>query len=174
MVEGGTFRNDLYYRLGVLNLDISPLRKRKSDIKILIQYFIEFFNSEYGFNISEIDSDVMDVLSKWAWPGNVRELRNVVERAVQVSDKKCIRTDDLPDYMVANWESASLQHPTGHNTNTLKNSKDGVEKKLLESALIFHNGNKSRAAKQLGISRALLYNLIKKYDLREQIHKQLQ
>ena len=174
MVEEGTFRNDLYYRLGVLNLDISPLKERKGDIQILVQYFIEFFNSEYGFNISEVNPNVMDILSKWAWPGNVRELRNAVERAVQVSDKRCIRADDLPDYMVANWESTSLQYPTWHRTNTLKNSKNGVEKKLLESALISNNWNKSRASKQLGISRALLYNLIKKYDLRGQVHKQLQ
>ena len=174
MVEEGTFRNDLYYRLGVLNLDISPLREKKCDIKILVKHFIEFFNSEYGFNISEIDPDVMDILSKWAWPGNVRELRNIVERAVQVSDKKCIRANNLPDYMVSNWESTSLQYPTGHNTTTLKNSKNGVEKKLLESALVSSNWNKTRAAKRLGISRALLYNLIKKYDLRGQIHRQLQ
>ena len=107
----------------------------------------------------------MKIFDSRPWPGNVRELRNVIERAVQVSDKKIIGTSDLPDYLLANYKLSSLQYPEKNNINILRTSKNRVEKKLLESALVSNNWNKSKTASQMGISRSLLYALIKKYGL---------
>ena len=167
MVEEGIFRSDLYYRLNILNLNLSPLRERRDDIEILTRRFLESFNEEYGFNISEIDPHVSEILSAWSWPGNVRELRNILERAVQVSDKKRIGPHDLPDYLISNWGHSAPQPPDKNNINVLKESRDGYEKKLVKSALISNNWNKSRTSKQIGISRSRLYSLIRKYDLQE-------
>jgi len=164
MVEEGTFRSDLYYRLGILGLNLPSLRERKDDICLLARHFLESFNREYDFNIDGMDPQIPDILSDWNWPGNIRELRNVLERAVQVSDKKRVRVDDLPGYLTANWKFSALQCSAKQHPNILRKSKDEVEKKLLESALVSNSWNKSRTAKQLGVSRALLYALIKKHD----------
>lgn len=167
MIKKGTFRNDLYYRLSVLNLKLGSLRNKKEDISPLAQHFLESFNKEYDFNISEIDPTVMNIFSNWDWPGNIRELRNVMERAVQMSNKKCIQVNDLPDYLVASWKLNPLQSSTENQINVIKTSKDGIERKLIESMLVSNNWNKSRAAKKLGISRSHLYALIKKYNLQK-------
>ncbi|WP_299979991.1 sigma 54-interacting transcriptional regulator [Desulfobacula sp.] len=167
MIKEGSFRSDLYYRLSVLNLSLGELRNKKEDIAPLAQHFLESFNEEYGFNINEIDPAVMNIFSNWDWPGNIRELGNVMERAVQMSNKKCILVDDLPDYLVAFWKLKPLQSSTENQINVLKTSRDGIERKLIESALISNNWNKSRAAKNLGVSRANLYSLIKKHSLQK-------
>lgn len=116
--------------------------------------------------LSEIDPEVLTVFSNWDWPGNIRELRNVMERAIQMSDKHCIRVNDLPDYLV---EAVKLKPMYAHSEsrlNIIKMSKDGVERKMIESMLHSNNWNKSKPARKLGISRSLLYSLIQKYDLR--------
>jgi transcriptional regulator with PAS, ATPase and Fis domain len=165
MVEELTFRRDLYYRLNIFNLNLSPLRERKNDIEILTLHFLKSFSSEYGFQIDEIDPRVIDIFFNWNWPGNVRELRNVMERAVQVSNKKCITPQDLPDYLTAIWKYTARELPDKNRINILKSSRDDIEKKLVESALFSNNWNKYRTAKQLGISRSRLYSLIKRHDL---------
>ncbi len=165
MFEERIFRRDLYYRLNTFNLNLSPLRERRDDIEILTRCFLESFNKEYGFQIDEIDPQVMDIFFNWNWPGNVRELQNVMERAVQVSNRKRIMPHDLPDYLISNWEYIARKLPDENRINILKNSKDDIEKKLVESALLSNNWNKYKTAKQLGISRSRLYSLIKKYAL---------
>ncbi|MBL0702080.1 MAG: sigma 54-interacting transcriptional regulator, partial [Desulfosarcina sp.] len=167
MVKEGLFRSDLYYRLNVFNLDIPPLRERVDDIKILTKYFIEGLNDEYGFNIRRLNLSMLKIFSEWSWPGNVRELQNVLERSVQVSDKKEIKITDLPDYLTNGLALDEIESAGNNRVNVLKESKDGIEKKIIERALISNNWNKSGTARQLGISRSLLYALIKKYDLKK-------
>jgi transcriptional regulator with PAS, ATPase and Fis domain len=167
MVKEGLFRSDLYYRLNVFNLDITPLRERIDDIIILTKYFLEGLSDEYGFDIRRLNSSVLKILSQWSWPGNVRELQNVLERSVQVSDKKEIKIVDLPDYLTSGLALDEIESAGNNKVNVLKESKDGVEKKIIERALISNNWNKSGTARQIGISRSLLYSLIKNYDLKK-------
>jgi len=167
MVKEGLFRSDLYYRLNVFNLDITPLRERIDDIKILTKYFLEGLYDEYGFNLRRLNLSVLKILSQWSWPGNVRELQNVLERSVQVSDKKEIKIADLPDYLTSGLALDEIESAGNNKVNVLKKSKDGIEKKIIERALISNNWNKSGTARQIGISRSLLYALIKKYDLKK-------
>ena len=167
MIKAGSFRSDLYYRLSVLNLTLGPLRDKKEDIEPLAKHFLEALNQEYGFYVSEIDPEVLTVFSNWDWPGNIRELRNVMERAIQMSDKRCIRVNDLPDYLVDAVKLKPMHEHSDSRVNIVKISKDGVERKMIESMLNSNKWNKSKTAKKLGISRSLLYSLIQKYDLRQ-------
>ncbi|MBL0717447.1 MAG: sigma 54-interacting transcriptional regulator [Desulfosarcina sp.] len=166
MVQEGLFRSDLYYRLNVFNLDIPPLRERLDDIPILAKFFLKALNKEYNFNIGQLSPSVLNILSKSNWPGNVRELQNVLERAAQVSNKSEIKVADLPDYLTKDLLLDEIESEGNHKINILKESKDGIEKKITKTALISNNWNKSGTARQLGISRSLLYALIKKYDLK--------
>jgi transcriptional regulator with PAS, ATPase and Fis domain len=167
MVANGTFRNDLYYRLSVLNLTLPPLRETYEDIQPLVQNFLAILNDEYGFNVQEIDPRVFDILSKWTWPGNIRELRNVMESAIQLCDKKCILASNLPDYILVHQKLKIEQSSDERNINIIKATKDEVERKLIESILRSVNWNKSKSAKRMGISRPHLYALLKKYNLQE-------
>ena len=166
MVKEGLFRSDLYYRLNVFNLDIPPLRERLDDIPILAKFFLESLNKEYNFNIGQLSPSVLNILSKSNWPGNVRELQNVLERAVQVSNKTELKIADLPDYLTNGLTLGEIESAGDNKINILKESKDGIEKRITETALTSNNWNKSGTARQLGISRSLLYALIKKYDLK--------
>lgn len=167
MVEKGTFRNDLYYRLSVLNLNLPPLRETYEDIQPLTQHFLKSLNEEYGFNVQGIDPRVLDILSNWTWPGNIRELRNVMESAIQLCDKKYIRVSNLPDYLLVHRKYKVAQSSDEKNLNIIKATKDEVEKKLIESTLRSHNWNKYKSAKRMGVSRSHLYALLKKHNLQE-------
>jgi len=167
LIKEEKFRLDLYYRLLVLSLDIPPLRKRKVDIDLLCNAFLKTFNKENGTQIKIIDEKAMNILLAWNWPGNVRELRNVIERAASMTENGVIKTGDLPPYLV---KSSKLQDDIIHEAeehNLLREAKINVEKKMLESTLLKTHGNISQSAKNLGISRPLLYSLIKKYGIRK-------
>ena len=168
MVKEGLFRSDLYYRLNVFNLDIPPLRERIDDIKILAKSFLKGLNDEYGFNIECLNTSMLKIFSQWSWPGNVRELQNILERSVQVSDKQNIKITDLPDYLTKGITLDEIESVGNNKINILKESKNGIEKKIIETKLTSNNWNKSATARKLGISRSLLYALIKKYDLKKQ------
>ncbi len=165
LIKKEQFRLDLYYRLVVLSMNIPPLMERKGDIPQLCRHFIQSINQEAGTHVKEIDKKAMDLFMRWRWPGNVRELRNVIERAANVTDDGAIKIVDLPEYFA---NHAPGENPTDNSTRhtaSLKRSKDQFEKQALESALERTRWNKSKAAKRLGISRPLLYALIKKYGL---------
>lgn len=165
LVKENKFREDLYYRINVLNIDVPPLRERKEDIPPLCEHFIKTFNEEFGLRILEIDKRVMGILHEWHWPGNVRELGNVLERAVNIAEAGSIKIRSLPDYLVDHPKVKYNGSENFHSNNLLRNSKNKFERKLLESTLLELNGNKSRVSNQLGISRPHLYALIKKYGL---------
>ncbi|MGB9731873.1 sigma-54-dependent transcriptional regulator [Calditerrivibrio nitroreducens] len=171
LVEEGKFRLDLFYRLNVINIHIPPLRKRKEDIKHLLFYFIKKYSNEAGKNISYISSDVLNMLENYNWPGNVRELQNVIRKIIILAKNNCITEDSI--YFIKNGTSdCDLTSDNlikwifeNFKTNTLNEFISYIEKKLIQEALKIHNGNRSKTAENLGISRVTLNEKINKYGL---------
>ncbi len=159
LVEEGKFRQDLYYRLNVIPIMIPPLRKRKEEIPSLIDFFINRYGNGQKFSI---DPEVIEVFKRYEWPGNVRELENIIERAVVLSNDGQIRLDNL---------SLDILDQSEGNFDIFKNiqevdfSLENIEKLTVEEALNRSNGNKSQAARILGIPRHRLVYLIKKLNL---------
>ncbi|MEZ5105287.1 MAG: sigma-54 dependent transcriptional regulator [Draconibacterium sp.] len=151
MVEEGTFREDLYYRLNVVNITIPPLRDRKEDIPMLVSYFIKKYCNSMSRDLLLVDPAAMRRLEEYSFPGNVRELENMIERAIVVGNGKEIRLKDLPlekDLIIDNDDSLN-----------------DLEKKYVLKTLDKFNWNISRAAKALKIDRVTLYSKIKKHQL---------
>lgn len=170
MIADGSFREDLYYRLNVVTLDVPPLRERKEDIYELTQSFLHEFSLVYGRHIHSFTPEVFEDLLRYDWPGNIRELRNTIERLVIFSTEGEIRREYLPDHMYSGDKSP--QPGEGNDTGTTpingaayQARLDEYERKLLLEALAAVNGNKYTLAKQLGISRATLYNKLKRLNL---------
>jgi PAS domain S-box-containing protein len=158
MVEAGAFREDLYYRLNILSITIPPLRERKEDIMELLHLFIYEFSLLYHRTIEYIDPQVFSILLKYDWPGNVRELRNTIERLVLLSKDGKITTEALP-------QKLSLAASSLYQDESLKEDLNQHEKNKTIEAIQTENGNKQAAAKKLGISRATLYNKLKKLNI---------
>ncbi|MGJ7911821.1 sigma 54-interacting transcriptional regulator [Neobacillus sp. LXY-1] len=157
MMKEGTFREDLYYRLNVISLQIPPLRERIYDVDFLINEFIHEFNHVIGTKITGIEERARKVLLAYDWPGNVRELRNVLERAVTFAENRKIKWEDLPDYVT---KQISLKEPTERISMV-----EHAELEAIKKALVQMKGNKVKAAKLLGISRSGLYEKLKKYNV---------
>jgi transcriptional regulator with PAS, ATPase and Fis domain len=151
MVDNGTFREDLFYRLNVVNILVPPLRERAEDIKMLVDYFIKKYCTAMSRNIVTIDSAALKKLEKLDFPGNVRELENMIERAIVIGNGKEIRLKDLP----------MASEAIGTNIESL----DELEKKHVLQILKKYNWNISQSAKALKIDRVTLYNKIKKHNL---------
>lgn len=165
MVSLGKFREDLYYRLNVIPIVIPPLRERKDDIPMLLDFFIKKFNAELGRKIKGTKPPVMQILRDYNWPGNLRELRNVVERAVLLSDGEFLKIENLPD---------SLLRPDKAHIPTLRENfalpGEGLdlprlEKNLIEQALKRTGGNISKASRLLSIPRDKLRYRVKKFGI---------
>jgi len=159
MVQNGEFREDLYYRLNVFSFQIPPLRNRKSDILLLSESFILELNRLNGTAITGIDPDAQATMLDYEWPGNVRELRNVLERAMIFAEHGKIKREDLPDYMLLETENDSTDRSTGSSL------MEKAEKSAIKEAMQKTGGNKTRAAQLLGISRSVLYEKLKKYEI---------
>ncbi len=154
-LEEGTFREDLYYRLNVVAIDIPPLREHKEDIPALAGFFLERFARESGKPVRGITPAAMRLLMDFHWPGNVRELENILERGVALSSEPMLEASDIHlDIRVANHPAGSA--PAIPEGMTL----DKWEQEIIREALRRANGNKSQAARALGLSRnALRYRL---------------
>lgn len=157
MVKEGLFREDLYYRLNVISLNVPPLRERLYDTDHLISQFMIELNQILGTSITGIEDRAREVMLDYPWPGNVRELRNVMERAMTFSENGKIRFEDLPEYIV---KLLSMNEPS-LNVTLVENA----ELEAIKKALVQVQGNKVKAARLLGISRSGLYEKIKKYKL---------
>lgn len=157
MVKEGTFREDLYYRLNVISLNVPPLRERLYDVDHLIGQFMIEFNQILGTSITGIEDRAREALLGYDWPGNVRELRNVMERAMTFAESGKIKYEDLPDYVT---KQLTIYEPLG-NVSLVENA----ELEAIKKALVQVQGNKVKAARLLGISRSGLYEKIKKYQL---------
>ena len=165
MVDEGRFREDLYYRLHVINIYLPPLRERKDDVPVLAQHFLEKYRDENNKRDIELGADALDLLMDYDWPGNVRELENVMERAVVLSSGNRIGAELIPDYV----RSAPRFHiprfvvpPEGI---SFKDVITDVEKRLIESTLEAAGGVQKRAAELLKIKPTTLNEMIKRYDI---------
>ena len=163
MVKEGRFREDLFWRLNVVQVAVSPLRKRKDDIIPLANYFLEKYVSKHGKKITGFSREAMEMLLSYHFPGNVRELENIVERAVILSEEDLITSDDLP-ISVKNGQDGEPM-PDSFQELTLPEAVALLEKKRIEKALEEANGVKLRAASLLGISERVLRYKIDKYGL---------
>jgi Nif-specific regulatory protein len=159
------FREDLYYRLNVFPLFIPPLRERRADIPLLVNHFIEKYNSIHGLEIKRISSTAIDLLMTYHWPGNIRELENCIERASILSTDKVIRSHNLPPTL----QSAASTH--SRVDGSLEAILENVEKQMLIDALNLSKGNISKAAEQLKLTERMMGLRIKKYQIDPLIFK---
>jgi two-component system, NtrC family, response regulator AtoC len=161
--KAGRFREDLYYRINVLQIVIPPLRDRKEDIPLLLDHFVARNNARFGTAIRGFETDARRLLLEYAWPGNVRELENTVERAMVLAEHDTIGTDDLPERLREARDPIKLQLGSGE--LSIKKTSRIIEEILIRRALQKTGGNRTRAAEMLEIShRALLYK-IKDYHI---------
>ena len=158
-VRNGNFREDLYYRLNVIPINLPPLRSRVNDIPLLARSFMRRYAQEQGKAIHDFSSEAMRVLLDYRWPGNVRELENSIEHAVVLAKGEVIEVADLPSE-ISRPRSAPEEIGTAYQKTIVHN-----EKRLLQEVLAECGWNKKLAAKRLGISRSTLYDKIKKYDI---------
>ncbi len=162
--DEGNFREDLYYRIGIVTLKLPALCERADDIPILVTHFINMFYKEYNVKVVEIDKEFFEALSCYSWRGNIRELRNVIERAiVLLCDRKKISLSDLPEKIVKAFNYKSLKSKVSLIKDKKKSSSSLMkmsEEIVIEILLREENGNLSRVAERLGISRTTLYNRI--------------
>ncbi len=158
--KGGSFREDLYYRLNVVNISLPPLRDRSSDVELLGNYFLYKYSDENGRRKKGFSQNAIKAIRGYSWPGNVRELQNRVERAVIMASKPLISAQDLG--LVTSDVEPGL---------SLKSARDNLEKRLIKAALLRNSGNISRAAKELDVSRVTLHDLIKKHNINAEDYK---
>jgi DNA-binding NtrC family response regulator len=154
-VKEGRFREDLYYRLNVIEIRMPALRERSDDIPVLIKHYLDLFTKEAGKSIKDIDYEAMQALLAYDWPGNIRELRNTMERAVVLADGELITIHDLPD----KFRTLDIE---GVSTSSLRQALDNFEREYIKRSLTEHKGNKETAANKLGIDLATLYRKLKK------------
>ena len=154
-IKAGRFREDLYYRVGVVTLSIPPLRDRGNDLILLAKSFLQKFSAEYRKPFKGFHTEALAAIESHPWPGNVRELENRVKRAVIISEGKSITPSDL-----------ELEAPSGvAKLKTLKEIREGAEEDHARKALEKHNWNISKASMELGVSRPTFHELIKKYNI---------
>ena len=164
MVENGTFREDLYYRINVINLMVPPLRERKEDIPILVDHFVSRGCKEKGIPLKSFAKRAMEKIFDYTWPGNIRELENEVERLIVLSgDDPRISADLLSQRIRDHGEQSKVQGVRV--AGKLKDALEELEKTMIKEGLRRTNWNKSRLAKELGISRAGLIMKVDKYGL---------
>ncbi|GAB3057972.1 sigma-54 interaction domain-containing protein [Virgibacillus ainsalahensis] len=157
------FRSDLFYRLNVIQITMPPLRQRINDIPELVKTFLKQFAIQYQVPTPTLSQDAMESLLQYHWPGNVRELRNVMERVIILSEKSMLNKQDLISFFQPSGRRERTQD-TVH-VHSLTQQKENMEVQKIEETLKQCNGNKSAAAKILGISRVTLYNKIKKFGI---------
>lgn len=157
LVKAGKFREDLYYRLNVFTIVIPPLRERRDDIPLLVNFFINKFSTVMNKPVKTVSKEAMDFLLNYDWPGNVRELENAIERAMVVGKTNSIIVDDLPFHVSKN------NFDLDGDTKTLSS----MERKYINKILNENSWNISRTAQILDIDRVTLYNKISKYGLRK-------
>jgi two-component system response regulator AtoC len=158
-IENGTFRQDLYYRINVVNLFMPPLRERRSDIDGLVAYFLEFYNRKYNCKARPISLELMEVLRKYHWPGNIRELENLVKRYVILGAEDVISNDLHPRDPDLLTEEINFDGPISLKKLTRQATR-ALERKIILRVLHNHHWNRKQAAKTLNISyRALLYKI---------------
>ncbi len=167
-IESGNFRNDLYYRLQVVEIEIPPLRERPHDVEILINHFLRTFNEEMYLETAPVDAKLLEMLQKYPWPGNVRELRNVLKRIMILEEPKQLQPEHFPAHILAghNPRHTSQHQALGQATGLMPLAE--VERLQILYTLEMTDNNKSKAARILGISRQTLREKLRIYEQRTQ------
>ncbi len=164
LIEKGVFREDLYYRMNVYNIELPPLRDHSEDIPLISEYFIRQFNEKYKRSIRGIDPEALEILMNYSYPGNVRELRNIILRSM-ISAKEQIKKKDLPDFVrTKTAPGTEIRFAAG-------TPLPEVERITIIKTLKMAKGNKLKAAELLGISRRSLYNKLEEYGINEEEYR---
>jgi two-component system NtrC family response regulator len=163
-VADGLFREDLYYRLNVIQIQVPPLRERPEDIRLLVNHFIEKYRLDGGRDTIELSPEVWKALYNYSWPGNIRELENLIERAVVLNAGAKIEIDDLPGEFTNKQEELDIERfiPLG---TPLQGTLEEIEEKLIRRALDRCNNVQAHAAEMLGITKSLIQHKLKKYHI---------
>lgn len=156
MVAENTFRQDLLYRINTVEITIPPLRERVKDIPLLAEHFIQMYAGKYRKSISNIDKSAIEILQHYNWPGNIRELQHAIERAIIMCENELLTHDDFL-FLTLNT--------THEETLPLNFNLEEIEKNVIQKAINKHSGNISKAAKELGLTRASLYRRLEKHGL---------
>jgi DNA-binding NtrC family response regulator len=160
MVREGSFRDDLYYRLAAVEIALPRLAERREDLALLLRYFVKKFAVEYGKPISGLSRRAQVRLATYPWYGNVRELENVIQNACMMTETNVIDIKDLPEVLRSPLSATSM-------TDDLMTPLDEVMKRHVLRVLTEVQGNKTRAAKVLGIGRATIYELLARWNLEQ-------
>jgi DNA-binding NtrC family response regulator len=163
LVEEGRFRQDLYYRINVINIELPPLRERIADIPGLAEHFLKTTVEETGKTVHDFTPETLALLQQYRWPGNVRELQNVIERAVLLGKTDRVRPEDLPTEML----SGGPINPAVVRDGTLKDALEGPERQIIFEVLESNSWNRNQTAEQLGNNRTTLYKKMKRLGLED-------
>ncbi|WP_431802527.1 sigma-54 interaction domain-containing protein [Halobacillus andaensis] len=158
LIQSQQFREDLFYRVNVVQVKIPPLRERPEDLRVLSKYLLQKVTERVGKRVIDFNREVYHCLQQYEWPGNVRELENVIEAAVHLTNTETIQVEDLPDH---------IQHKTYafEEGDTLKDVLEKTEKQAIERTLKKVDGDRAEAAKALNIGKSSLYEKVKKYNI---------
>ncbi len=165
-VEDGDFREDLFYRLHIIPIELPPLRRRRDDIELLVQHFIDKLGSRTRSSATEVDPEVLEVLKSHSWPGNVRELENVIEHALVFAGGDTITIDELPP-MLGGGEGQPEVGLSAVEQSSLPEVLEEIEQELIEEAFERAGGVKAETARLLGIKPSALYYKLEKYDIEQ-------
>ncbi len=169
-VQKGSFREDLYHRLNEFRILVPPLRERKNDIPLFVNFFLEKANKELNRNVSKVPENLMETFLNYSWPGNIREIKNVIKRAVLLSKANELDKNALPEEIIFAVTKPSDNEPStdsdkDNTTNYLKDQTGKTEKEIILSTLQKSRYNKTKAARLLNIDRRTLYNKMKLYGI---------
>jgi transcriptional regulator with PAS, ATPase and Fis domain len=158
MVEQGTFREDLYYRINVINIQLPPLRERLEDLPLLIEHFIQKFRAKRNRDIRKVSNEVLQLLRGYDFPGNVRELENAIERAFVICPENIIEVEHLPEKILKSVQQngETSQRPA---------FGESSEASIIREALTRNHGNRTKTAEELGMHRGSLWRKLKKYNI---------
>lgn len=162
-MKEGHFREDLYFRLNVVPLYVPPLRDRKEDLPLLVDYFCRVFSEENNFKLKKFSPEALEVMMKYPWKGNVRELKNLVERLIIMNDREVITIDALPDYLV---EGQAFYLPDMKKAATLREFRDEAEKNFILYKLKANGWNVSKTAREIDTPRSNLYKKLEQYGIK--------
>jgi len=165
LIQQKAFREDLYYRLNVIKIELPPLRKRKEDIPLLVTHFLESYSKENNKDILNVSDEVIGILEEYSWPGNVRELENLIERAVVLAKSRVITRESLPAFLTPSQKNGSPLFTADNEDLNLKNQIQEYQKKAILNALRKSKGVQKKAASLLGVKPTTLNEMIKRLNI---------